>query len=166
MKKMMMTTAFVSVAAWALPALATAQTKISGTVVCAKPDQEYKIPVEAGPGQAYAISHGKCNWTKPMEIAGSKTKEDVFTNFDEIKGDEARGHGTGVGTLTSGDQFHVRIEGKSLLKEGAPLSSQGSWKFQGGTGALKTIKGGGTYACKNAPEGMTCDVTGDYSLPK
>jgi hypothetical protein len=163
---MTMKTAIVSVAALALPALATAQTKISGTVVCAKPDQEFSIPVEAGPGQAYSISHMKCTWTKPMEIAGSKTKEDVFTNFEEIKGDEARGHGTGVGTLASGDQFHVRTEGKTLLKEKAPLSSQGTWKFQGGTGAIKTIKGNGTYTCKNTPEGMACDVTGDYSLPK
>jgi hypothetical protein len=163
---MTMRTAIVSAAVLALPVLATAQTKISGTVVCAKPDQEYKIPVAAGPGQAYAISQGKCTWTKPMEIAGSKTKEDVFTSFDEIKGDEALGHGTGVGTLTSGDQFHVRTDAKTLLKEGAPLSQQGTWKFLGGTGALKTIKGGGTFTCKNTPEGMTCDVTGDYSLPK
>ena len=29
-------------------------------------------------------------------------------------------HGDGVGTLESGDQFRVRLEGKSLLKDAAP----------------------------------------------
>jgi len=156
----------VFLAALGLPALATAQTKVSGTVVCAKPEKELSIPVEGQAGHAYAISQGKCTWTKPMEIAGSKTKEDVFTNFDEIKGDVAQGHGSGLGTLVSGDQFNVRIEGKTLLKAGAPLSSTGTWKFEGGTGAIKTLKGGGTYTCKNGPDGMTCEVSGDYSVPK
>jgi hypothetical protein len=159
-------TAVVSITALCLPALATAQTKVSGSVLCAKPEKEYSIPVEGQAGHAYAISHGKCTWTKPMEIAGSKTKEDVFTNFDEIRGNQSYGHGAGVGTMVSGDQFHVRIEGKTLLKAGAPLSGEGKWQFKGGTGALKTLKGGGTYTCTNTPEGMNCDVSGDYSLPK
>jgi hypothetical protein len=153
-------------AALALPALAAAQTKLAGTVVCAKPDQEHAIPVEGEEGHAYAISHATCTWTKPMEIAGSKTKQDAFTNFDEVKGEVAMGHGTGVGTLVNGEKFHVRTEGKTLLKAGAPLSGQGTWKFQGGTGPLKALKGGGSYTCKNTPEGMACDVSGEYSLPK
>lgn len=159
-------TAVVSLAALALAPLAQAQTKVSGTVQCAKPDKEFSIPVEGEAGHAYAISHGKCTWTKPMEIAGSKTKEDVFTNYDEVKGDTATGHGDGVGTLVSGDQFRVRLEGKTVLKDGAPLSSDGKWKFVGGTGALKNVKGGGPYTCKGGPEGMTCEVSGDYSVTK
>src|SRR5262249_48315105 len=61
-------------AALALGSLAQAQTKISGTVQCGKPDKEFSIPVEGAPGHAYSISHGACTWIKPMEIAGSKTK--------------------------------------------------------------------------------------------
>jgi len=163
---MKMRMAVVSCAALALAPLAQAQTKISGTVQCAKPDKEFSIPVEGEAGHAYAISHGTCTWTKPMEIAGSKTKTDVFTNYDEVKGNTAHGHGDGVGTLVSGDQFRVRLEGKSLLKEGAPVSSDGKWRFAGGTGALKTVKGGGTYTCKAGPGGMTCEVSGDYSVTK
>ena len=159
-------TAVVSLATLALAPLVQAQTKVSGTVQCAKPDKEFSIPVEGEAGHAYAISHGKCTWIKPMEIAGSKTKEDVFTNYDEVKGDTATGHGDGVGTLVSGDQFRVRLEGKTVLKDGAPLSSDGKWKFVGGTGALKNVKGGGPYTCKGGPEGMTCEVSGDYSVTK
>lgn len=159
-------TAVVSAVALALPALALGQTKISGTVVCANPENEYSLPVEGQAGHAYAINKGKCTWTKPMEIAGTQTKEDVSTGFEEVKGEEAHGHGSIVGTLVSGDQFHVRTESKTLLKAGAPVSSTGTWKFEGGTGAISRIKGGGTYTCKGGPEGMTCDVSGDYSLPK
>ncbi len=163
---MKMRLAIVSLAAFCLVPLAQAQTKVSGTVVCAKPDQEYSIPVAGDAHHVYAISHGKCMWTKPMEIAGTRTKEDALTNFDEVKGDTAHGHASGVGTLVSGDQFHVQLEGKTLLKEGAPLSSDGKWKFTGGTGAVKDVKGGGTYTCKGGPDGMTCEVSGDYSLSK
>lgn len=159
-------TAVVFLAVSALATLAQAQTKISGTVQCAKPAKEFSIPVEGEVGHAYAISQGTCTWTKPMEIAGTRTKSDVLTNYDEVKGDTAYGHGDGVGTLQNGDQFRVRLEAKTLLKEGAPVSSDGKWKFVGGTGALKTVKGGGTYACKGGPEGMTCEVSGEYSVTK
>ena len=164
---MSMRAAVVFLATLAFASLAQAQTKISGTVQCAKPDKEFNIPVEGEPGHLYMISRGTCTWTKPMEIAGTKTKTDVLTNYDEIKGDTSQGHGDGVGTLESGDQFRVRVEGKALLKHAAPVSSEGKWRFVGGTGAIKTIKGGGTYACKAGADGaMTCEVSGDYLVTK
>ena len=164
---MNMRTAVVFLAASALAPLAQAQTKVSGTVQCPKPEKQFSIPVEGEPGHAYAISHGTCNWTKPMEIAGSKTKADVVTNYEEIQGNSAQGHGDSMGTMESGDQFHVRLEQKSLLKDAAPVSAEGKWKFVGGTGALKTVKGGGTYTCKAGAEGaMTCEVVGDYAVTK
>ncbi len=48
----------------------------------------------------------------------------------------------------------------------APLSSNGKWRFVGGTGALKNVRGGGPYTCRGGPEGMTCEVSGDYSVTK
>jgi hypothetical protein len=159
-------TAVVFASAAALAPLAQAQTEVSGTVVCAKPDKQFAIPVEGEAGHVYAISHGTCTWTKPMEIAGTKTKVDVFTNFDDVKGDSAHGHSAGVGTLANGDQFQVRLDGKTLLKAGEPVSGEGKWTFVDGTGAVKGVKGGGNYTCKGGPDGMTCEVTGDYKLPK
>ena len=164
---MSMRTAVVFLAALALAPLAQAQTKISGTVECAKPEKQFSLPVVGEAGHAYAISQGTCTWTKPMEIAGTKTKADVLTNYDEVEGGSAHGHGDGVGTLENGDHFRVRLEGKSLLKDAAPVSSEGKWKFVGGTGVVKTVKGGGTYTCKAGAEGaMTCEVSGDYSVTK
>ena len=91
-----------------LATLSFAQTKISGTVQCSKPDQQQKIEIGDQPGHAFAINQGKCKWTKPMEIAGTQTKEDIGTGFDEINGNKSHGHGYVVGTLANGDKMHVR----------------------------------------------------------
>jgi hypothetical protein len=163
---MTMRTALVFLAALAFAPLAQAQTKVSGTVECAKPDKQFSLPVEGEPGHVYAISQGTCNWTKPMEIAGTRTKTDVVTAYEEIKGASANGHGEGVGTLENGEHFRVHLEEKSVIKDAAPVSSDGKWRFVGGTGALKAVKGGGTYTCKGGPTGMTCEVSGEYTLGK
>jgi hypothetical protein len=163
---MVIRSAFVCAVVVALPGAATAQTKISGTVHCAPPEVMHALPVDEATGHVYAISRGRCTWTKPVAIAGSNTKEDVFTSFDEIKGDEAKGHGDGQGTLENGERINIRIEGKTRLVDGLPQSGQGTWKFQGGTGALKTLTGAGSYTCVGGAEGMSCEVSGEYALPR
>jgi hypothetical protein len=113
------------------------------------------------------VRKGKCTWTKPMEIAGTQTKEDVGTNFDEIHGNKGQGHGYVVGTMANGDNMYVRIQGSSTLKDGAVESANGAWSFTGGTGKLKGVKGKGTYKGKGAPDGSaTYEVEGEYELPK
>jgi hypothetical protein len=160
-------TGVVFLAVVALAPLAQAQTKVSGTVECTKPAKEFSIPVEGEAGHAYAISQGACTWTKPMEIAGTRTKQDVVTGYADVKGDTAHGHGDASLTLQNGDQLQVRLESKTLLKDGAPVSEDGSWKIMGGTGTAKSVKGGGRYTCKGSPEGtMTCQVSGEYSAAK
>ena len=49
---MNMRTAVVFLAASALAPLAQAQTKVSGTVQCPKPEKQFSIPVEGEPGHA------------------------------------------------------------------------------------------------------------------
>ena len=150
-----------------LASLSFAQTKISGTVQCSKPDQQQKIDIGDQPGHAFAINQGKCKWTKPMEIAGTQTKEDIGTGFDEINGNKSHGHGYVVGTLASGDKMHVRTQGSATMKGEVIESAEGMWSFTGGTGKLKGIKGKGTYKGKGAPEGSaTYEVEGEYELPK
>ena len=87
--------------ALALAVVAVAQTKISGTLNCAKPDQFQKIDIGDKPGHAYAISQGKCTWSKPMEIEGTQTKSDLVTGFSEMNGATAKDHGVAVDTLAS-----------------------------------------------------------------
>ena len=155
------------IAALALATLLSAQTKMSGTVQCGKPDEQHMLDVGDHPGHSLMISKGKCSWTKPMEIAGTQTKEDVGTNFDEVNGNKSQGHGYVVGTLANGDQMYVHIQGSSTLKDGAVETAQGTWNFTGGTGKLKGVKGKGSYKGKGAPDGSaTYEVEGEYQLPK
>lgn len=151
----------------ALASLATAQTKISGTVQCAKADEEHVLDVGDRPHHSLMISKGKCSWKKPMEIAGTQTKEDIGTGFDEIRGSRSNGHGYVVGTLANGDKMYVRTQGAASLKDNVMESAEGTWSFTGGTGKLKGIKGKGTYKGKAAPDGSaTYEVEGEYELPK
>ena len=148
-----------------LPTVAGAQTKTSGTSVCGKPDQQQALEVGDRTGHSLSISQGKCTWTKPMEIAGTQTKEDLVTFSDDVRGSQARGFGYVVGTMVNGDKFFVRIQGSTVLKDGAPQSAEGKWNFTGGTGKLKGIKGGGTYKGTAGAEGVTYEVEGEYQLP-
>jgi len=112
--------------------LSVAQTKISGTSKCGQPDQQQKIEIGDEPNHAFAISQGKCAWTKPMDTSGIQTKEDVATGSDEISGASARAHGFVVGTMSNGDKFRVRTQGTDTYKEGNIQASQGMWSFVGG----------------------------------
>ncbi len=150
-----------------LATLVPAQTKISGTVQCGKSDEQHMLEVGDHPGHSLMISKGKCSWTKPMEIAGTQTKEDVGTNFDEVRGNKSQGHGYVVGTMANGDKMYVRIQGSSTLKDGTVETAEGAWNFTGGTGKLKGVKGKGTYKGKGAADGSaTYEVEGEYELPK
>lgn len=147
--------------------LSWAQTKISGTIQCAKPDPQYSIEVGDRANHALGVSKSACNWTKPMDIAGSQTKEGTDIVSDEVRGNRVRSHGYHVGTMASGDKIYVRFQGSSALKDGAPETAEGKWSFIGGTGKLKGIKGGGTYTGKGGADGSTTfEVEGEYELPK
>lgn len=164
---MRFTTIADCIAVLAFATLLSAQNKISGTVQCGKSDEQHMLEVGDHPGHSLMISKGKCTWTKPMEIAGTQTKEDVSTDFDDVRGNKAQGHGYVVGTMANGDQIYVRIQGSSTLKDGAVETGGGTWSFTGGTGKLKGVKGKGSYKGKGAPDGSaTFEVEGEYELPK
>ena|SRR5215471_14206506 len=164
---MRFTTISASLMVVALAAAASAQTKISGTVQCGKPDEQHVLEVGDQPHHSLMISKGKCTWTKPMEIAGTQTKEDVGTGFDEVVGKRSRGHSYVVGTLANGNEMYVRTRGSATMKDAMIESADGTWSFTGGTGKLRGIKGKGTYKGKGAPDGSaTYEVEGEYQLPK
>ena len=157
--------AFLSVLA--LITAAAAQTKISGTAQCGKPDQQNSIAVGDRPNHSLMISQGKCTWSKPLEIGGVQNKEGVNTAFDEVSGNRSRTRGFYVDTMASGDKAHVSYQGTATLKDGAPQSLEGKWSYTGGTGKLKGLKGQGTYKGKvNADGSVTYEVEGEYTLPK
>ena len=151
----------------ALAFVAAAQTKISGVESCPKPEPPQMVQVGDRPNHAFAISKSKCAWSKPMEIAGAQTKEDEGTNFAEVSGNSGSDRGYVVVTMSSGDKSFVRYQGKSVLKDGALQTYDGTWTFTGGTGKLKGLKGKGTYKGKPAADGgTTTEIEGEYQLPK
>lgn len=161
------TTTLATLMVLLLATLAPAQTKISGTSNCGKPEQQQKIDIGDQAGHAFSITQSKCAWTKPMEMAGIQTKEDVVTGFAEMNGASAKTHGFVVGTMSNNDQFHVRFTGTDTYKDGNVATSQGTFSFVGGTGKLKGIKGKGTFKGKPDPDGsVVYSIEGDYEVPK
>ncbi len=163
MKLKVITVFFIALA---LPALSLAQTKVSGTVKCGKPDQQQKIDVGDKPNHAVAISQGKCTWTKPMTIADIQTHDDVVTTSEEMTSTSVHARGYVLGNMSNGDKFTVRTHATDAVKDGNVQSTTGTWTFASGTGKIKGIKGGGTFKGKPDAEGnMIVDVEGEYEVP-
>ena len=148
-------------------ACAGAQTKISGTIQCAKPDQQTAIPVNDRPGHAFVVVKVKCTWTKPVELAGVQAKTGEDTAFSEVDGTKSRDSGYDVTTMANNDQFAVRFSGTSVTdKNGMVQTQSGTWSFIHGAGKLKGLTGKGTFKGKGAADGsVTTDVEGEYQLP-
>ncbi len=161
MKKLLLS--FVAVG---LALTAQAQTKISNSAKCNKPDPQNMIAVGDRPGHAFIIAKQACTWTKSTEIAGSPDKTYESTIFSEASGAKSRDRGYVVDTYASGDKAFVRWQGTATLKDGTPVSQEGTWSFTGGTGKLKGLKGKGTYKCTAEGEGSACDIEGEYELPQ
>ena len=152
---------------FSLATVAAAQTKISGTLHCGKPDPMHKIDVGDRPNHSFLIEQIKCTWTKPMEIEGVQNKEGMGTDFHEINGNSSRFHVVYADSMANGDKAQYRYEGTATLKDGVPQSAEDKWKSSGGTGKLKGIKSHGT--CKGiagADGSMTWECEGEYELPK
>jgi hypothetical protein len=148
-----------------LAPMAWAQTKISGTLQCGKPDPSYSIPVGDQPGHMYGLQKGKCTWTG-LEIAGVQAKDYESTGVANFRGTHAKTQGDGFATLSNGDKFFTSDQGTlTMMKEGG-YTEQGTWSFTGGTGKIKGIKGKGTFKSKATADGTgTVEVEGEYQLP-
>ncbi|HXX17498.1 MAG TPA: hypothetical protein VEJ47_21550 [Candidatus Eremiobacteraceae bacterium] len=145
---------------------AQAQTKISASSQCNKPDQQSALDVGDKPGHTFLIAKQACTWTKAIEIAGASDKTYESTIFSEVTATKSHDHGFVVDTWSSGDKSYVRWQGTATLKDGKAESQEGTWSFVGGTGKLKGIQGKGAYKCTPAGDGATCEVEGEYMLAK
>ena len=155
----------VILAPGALGAAETPRTKVSGTLQCAKPNPQYSVEVGDEPGHLLTLSKATCTWTKPMELGGQQTKEGTSANTDEVEGTKAEAHGLHTSTMANGEKIFVKYEGEATLKDGAPQSTQGRWRFKGGTGSFKRLHGKGTYAGTPGADGsMTFAIEGEYEL--
>ena len=151
----------------ALAGVSAAQTKISGSISCTKPDPAYMVEVGDRAGHTVGLLKTTCTWTTPLQIEGVATKDGV--DVMSTDGTGAKSHTTGyhVSTLANGDKIFVRFSGSdTMTKDGKPGTSAGTWSFTGGTGKLKGITGKGTYKGKPDANGnMVSEIEGEYTLP-
>lgn len=158
-------TLLIFLVATSFVATASAQTKISGTAQCSKPNQALTAQVGDHPGHMLGLFQWSCDWTKPMQIAGVDEKSYMATVASEDRGETGRNHGYVVDTMANGDKAFIRITGAETLKDGAPTTVQGEWRYTSGTGKLKGIKGGGTYKATAGADGTyTNEVEGEYTI--
>jgi hypothetical protein len=144
-----------------------AQTKVSGQHTCPKPPEVIGTS-EAGdkPGHTLSVVKNTCSWTKPMEMAGEKSKDGSSIAFSEKTSTRATSTGTYVGNMDNGDKFFVSFHDSGAVKDGKPQASKGTWSYTGGTGKLKGIAGKGTYTVTgNADGSAVVDVEGEYAVP-
>ena len=139
-----------------------AQTKVSGSIECGKPEKQNSIEVGDRPGHAFNTTQGKCTWTKPLDFGVAQTKETVFTAFAEQTGEKAQERGFSYETLSNGDHINVRTQATATVKDGN-VTSNGKWTIGAATGKARGLKGSGTYKCTGTQEKMTCEVEGEYT---
>src|SRR5205809_5454567 len=141
-----------------------AQTKISGTMQCNKPEPAYGIEVGDRPGHAMLLVKESCAWTGP-DIGGEKTKDHSVIGSLEVTATRTAASGIGVATMESGDKTFSTFHGTASVKDGKREDEHGTWSFTGGTGKFKGIKGKGTYkTTANADGTATVEIEGEYEL--
>lgn len=134
---------------------------------CGKPDPQHLLPAGDRADHSLGVEALKCGWSKPLEIGGDKTKDSVATDIIEISGNKFHiGGGVHELTMQSGDKVALPYQGSGISKNNQESHSKGTFTFADGTGKLKGIKGKGTFSCKSAGEGVSCEVEGDYELGK
>jgi hypothetical protein len=141
----------------------SAQTRISGTLSCSKPDPMHSVPTDDGEGTVMNLARVACTWSKAFDMAGSKTQDGYSVSASEVRSGKAKEHGIHVGTTASGDKYYVHFQGTGTFNADHSGSSSGTWSFEGGTGKLKGLTGKGTYKTTAKADGTsTADINGDY----
>jgi hypothetical protein len=148
----------------ALATFSPAQTKISGTMHCGRPDTDQQLDVGDSPGHTITLDQTTCTWTKPLVIAGIQDTEGISTQISETQSGTFTSHGYFVDTMANGDKIFLRYEATVTLDDGEVQNIQGKWTYTGGTGKFKGIQGDGTFS--GGGRGASYDLQGEYTLPQ
>jgi uncharacterized protein GlcG (DUF336 family) len=150
-----------------VPSVLLAQTKISGTMKCEKPDPAYSIEVGDRPGHVMVLQKQTCSYAQSFDINTDKAKDASGVASVDVNSTRATYTGSYVDMMESGDKTFTTIKGATAMKDGKPEGDHGPWAYTGGTGKLKGIKGKGTYKSTiNADGTSTIEFEGDYELPQ
>ena len=157
-------TPLLAVALCMAGSLASAQA-VNVTWKCVAQGTPAAMPVGDAAGHAYMIDQQHCTAIKGS-IGGVKEKEGVATEFADAVGDNAKGHGFYVETLSNGDKIHYTYNFTGVSKDNTPVSGSNTWTVVGGTGKFKGATGSGTCKGKGNPDGSaTYDCTGNITAP-
>ena len=118
---------------------AVAQTQISATSKCAKPDASQSIEVGDHPGHTLVIEKATCTWNAPLEMAGLKSTGYTSADAVDVTGAKFQVRGYAVMTMDNGDKAYVRYQGAATATEQAG-TGEGTWSYTGGTGKLKRLR--------------------------
>ena len=144
-------------------AVTPAQTKMSTSGKCGKPETTQSVPAGDKNGHVFMISAGKC--VTMGKLAGATSKEGAFAEHAEVTGEHAKTQGVYVETFDSGDKIYYDYQGNSTVKDGKLQSGTDKWQITGGTGKMQGMKGSGT--CKLSPGttegGLDYACTGTYA---
>ena len=124
-----------------------AQTKMSTSGKCGKPDTAQSVTAGDKDGHVFMIASGKC--VTAGKVAGATSKEATFAEHSEVTGDHVKTWGTFVETFDSGDKIYYAYQSNSTVKDGKLQSGTDKWEISGGTGKMTGMKGSGT--CKLSP---------------
>ncbi|MBV9623007.1 MAG: hypothetical protein JOZ14_03405 [Acidobacteria bacterium] len=143
--------------------IALAQRKSNVQWKCDKPAVQHEIDVGDNAGHAYVIEKINCTATKG-EIAGVKIKSGTGTEFVDVKGDKATGHGEFVENMENGDKDYYRYEFTGTSNNGAFQSGSNKWSMTEGGGKMKGGQASGTCKAKGNADGSTSfDCLGTYT---
>jgi hypothetical protein len=85
-----------------------AQTKLSTSGKCSKPDVLQNIPAGDQPNHVFTLGQGKC--TTKGEIGGAASKEGAFSEHGDVAGNHSKAWGVYVERLISATKFSTRIK--------------------------------------------------------
>lgn len=135
---------------------------IKGTLRCDKPSPAYSIDVPDRAGHSVMLEKRSCNWTEPLVILGTKTKDGVWVSFMERMEGRLHPHSFETDTLEGGEKITMQTTGQVAADKG-PTTAKGRFNFMRGTGRFKGIKGGGTYEGNvDADDVLTLKLEGTY----
>jgi hypothetical protein len=170
MRKLLWTAALAVLAMVGMVSMLDAQAGVAGKVdtqwKCTAPNPMHALPVGDAPDHAYVVEQSKCTAAKG-EVGGVKEKDGVGTEFAEVTGNTAKGHGIFVATLASGDKIVYSYTFTGVSKDNKFVSGSNKWTMTSGTGKFKGVTGSGTCTAKGAGDGSgTYDCVGTYTMPK
>jgi hypothetical protein len=144
-------------------AMTPAQTKLTSSGKCGKPDNQQSIAAGDQIGHLFTLASGKC--ATKGEVGGAASKAGVFSEHGEVSEDHSKASGVYVETFDSGDKIFYTYQATGTMRDSAFQAGENKYQITGGTGKMKGIEGSGT--CKTtgtADGGLEYTCTGQYKI--